>query len=118
MRRSEDVAGEFLGRRVARDVGAAAAIGHRVGGAAAGAQHVGAGAEKDKGEHAEQQDRPAAHLAAEQHRQQPDEQPAHAAASATAETAAPATEIADIVTGLRSEEHTSELQSLMRIPYA
>src|SRR3546814_16859769 len=99
MRRSEDVAGEFLGRRVARDVGAAAAIGHRVGGAAAGAQHAGAGAEKDKGEHAEQQDRPAAHLAAEQHRQQPDEPPAHAAASATAETAAPAPDTADIVTG-------------------
>src|SRR3546814_21187454 len=65
----------------------------------------------DKGEHAEQQDRPAAHLAAEQHRQQPDEQPAHAAASATAETAAPATEIADIVTGIIIVEAHARLSS-------
>src|SRR3546814_16612366 len=98
--RTEDVAGELLGRGVAGDIGAAAAVGHRVGRAAAGAQHVCAGSEEDEGEHAEQQNRSAAHLAAEQHRQQPDEQPAHAAATATPETAASATEIADIVTGI------------------
>src|SRR3546814_11355550 len=41
----------------------------------------------------------------------PDEQPAHAAASATAETAAPATEIADIVTGIIIVEAHARLSS-------
>ena len=54
----------------------------------------------EKGNRAEQQDRSAPHLAAEQHRQEADQQSAKAAASAPAEPAAAPAQIANIVSGI------------------
>src|SRR5690606_14260016 len=99
VRRAEDVARTSLGLGVAGDIGAAAAVGHRIGGAAASAEHIGARPQENKGENAEEKDCPAAHRAAEQHRQQAEAQAAHAAAAA-AEPAAPAAEVADVVAGI------------------
>src|SRR3546814_16400819 len=100
MRRTEDVARETFAFGIASDVRAAAAVGQRVAGAATHAEHIGAGTEQEKGGHAEDQDRPAPHLAPEQHRQETDQQPAEAAASAAAETAAAPAPIATIVSGI------------------
>src|SRR3546814_476778 len=100
MRRTEDVARETFAFGIASDVRPAPAVGRRISRAATHAEHIGAGSEQEKGGHAEDQDRPATHLASEQHWQEADQQPAETAASAAAETAAAPAKIANIVSGI------------------
>src|SRR3546814_10159024 len=100
MRRTEDVARETFAFGIASDVRPAPAVSLRISRAATHAEHMGAGSEQEKGGHAEDQDRPAAHLAPEQHWQEADQQPAETAASAAAETAAAPAKIANIVSGI------------------
>src|SRR3546814_6638938 len=68
MRRTEDVARETFAFGIASDVRPAPAVGRRISRAATHAEHIGAGSEQEKGGHAEDEDRPAAHLAPEQDR--------------------------------------------------
>src|SRR3546814_17721710 len=63
MRRTEDVARETFAFGIASDVRPAPAVGRRISRAATHAEHIGAGSEQEKGGHAEDRDRPAAHLA-------------------------------------------------------
>ena len=101
MRRSEHIAREAFARGVAGDIGAATAVHGRIGGAAAAAEHIGAGAEQEKGGRADQQDRAATHLAPEQHRKKSDKKPTETAAPTAAKsTAATAAQVADVVTGI------------------
>src|SRR3546814_18363838 len=89
MRRTEDVARETFAFGIASDVRPAPAVGRRISRAAPHAEHIGAGSEQEKGGHAEDEDRPAAHLAPEQHRQQTDQHHTEAAAAAAATPPAP-----------------------------
>src|SRR3546814_20708233 len=88
MRRTEDVARETFAFGIASDVRPAPAVGRRISRAATHAEHIGAGSEQEKSGHAEDQDRPAAHLAPEQTWPEADPHTTETAASAAAATAA------------------------------
>ena len=105
MRIAEDIAGEAFLSRVAGDIRAAALPRQCAAGAATAELHPAAAEHQEADDDdAEDRNRPAAQLAPQQHRQQPDQQPADAstAAAAKAEPAATATapEIADVVAGI------------------
>src|SRR3546814_15964947 len=90
MRRTEDVARETFAFGIASDVRPAPAVGRRISRAATHAEHIGAGSEQEKGGHAEDEDRPAAHLAPDQHRQDTEHQPPASPAPPAHTPAAPA----------------------------